>query len=490
MRKLILRHETRSLLRSRWLVGVMLLLVMATGFATWSGSNGVQRQIQGGQAINTFEDGLRARMYGGVVKYAKEIDASGGEYKFAPINHAPGRGAPQGTNAGAVGSETQAYAILPPTDLGAMSVGQSDILLSYFPVNMRNIFDASRELELENPVNLQTGAFDIAFVIIFLLPIFILAMSYNLLSSEKERGTLAMVMSNPASLGQLLMAKLYARARILLTLITVLGLVSMLSAGAELGNIQTWVRFAFWLIATLLYGLFWFVLAVLINLVGKSSAANGILLAGSWLILVVIVPTIISIVATTTYPAPSRMDLTVAARQAQTQAEASAMKALDQYYYDHMELVPAEKARDFLTLSIANSEAIEKSLVPVYAGFNTQLKKQDSLVKKFQFSSPAIMMQLSLNEVSGTSADRHENFMRQVFEFHDEWKEYFSVRFLKQTPLRPEDYAQFPAFEYEEEPMSTIVARLIPSIVGLLLLLLLTTFLTIHFMRRYQIASR
>ena len=69
---------------------------------------------------------------------------------------------------------------------------------------MNPTMDITKNNELENPVNLMTGAFDIAFVVIFLLPIFILAISYDLLSSERERGTLAMILAHPISLKELM----------------------------------------------------------------------------------------------------------------------------------------------------------------------------------------------------------------------------------------------------------------------------------------------
>ena len=47
------------------------------------------------------------------------------------------------------------------------------------------------------------------------------------------------------------------------------------------------------------------------------------------ILLVVIVPTLVSLLATTLYPAPSRMDLIVAAREAQTANEKSMQQTLD-----------------------------------------------------------------------------------------------------------------------------------------------------------------
>ena len=243
--------------------------------------------------------------------------------------------------------------------------------------------------------------------------------------------------------------------------------------------------------ATLLYALFWFAMSVLVNVYGRNSAANGIALAGTWLALVVVVPTLVSLLATTLYPAPSRMELTTAARQAQTEAESTYMARLSEYYYDHLEFVPEgdERAMDFLTVAMANRNAIEKAVRPLYDEFQSQLNRQESLVQRFQFISPAIMMQLALNEISGTSADRYEHFLEQAYDFREEWSVFFTVKFLERAPLTPQDYGRFPAFDYREEPFATVLARLAPSLLGMLLLLTGAILIPFLRLRRYQVAT-
>ncbi len=492
MLKLIISHEARQLMRTGALWSILALLIASIVFAAWSGGRSIDRQVKGAQAAESFEDGVRNHMRADTEKYAAQVRAKGGEYQFAAVRHAPGSGPPQGTNAGAVGAETSKYVTLPPTGLAALSVGQSDLQLNYLPVSLATTLAMTKNLELENPINLATGSFDIAFVIIFLLPIFILAMSYDLLSSEKERGTLAMILAHPISIRELMASKIISRAAVMLAVVLGFGVIALLAVGTGLDTSDTWIRFGLWMIATLLYSMFWFALAVLVNVYGKNSASNGTVLAGIWLILVVIVPQLVSMLATTIYPTPSRMELTIAAREAQTEAEKHFMSKLDEYYYDHLEFIPEgdKKAMDFLTLSQANNNSIEKAIRPLYDDFQNQLNEQEKLVQRFQYLSPAIMMQLTLNEVSGTSADRYEYFLDEVYTFHEEWKDYFSTKFLQRYPLKPADYDNFPEFRYKEEPFEAVLARLVPSLLGMLILLLgimLVPFLTL---RNYQVASR
>ena len=491
MKSIIISHETRQLVRSGAFRALLLLIAAAIGFAAWAGQRSIDRQVEGAVAATAFENGQRQKMRADTEKYQARLEAEGGEYEFASARHAPGAGPPQGTNAGVVGAQTANYLSLPPTGLASFSVGQSDIQLNYVPVSLSPTHTTTNNLELENPLNLMAGSFDIAFVVIFLLPIFILAISYDLLSSEKERGTLAMILAHPISLKELLASKIVARAGVLLASILALGFVALFAVGANLGSGDTWARFALWISATILYSLFWFAMAVMVNVYGRNSAANGIALAGAWLALVVVAPTLVSLLATTLYPAPSRMELTIAARDAQTQAEKTYMARLDEYYYDHLEFIPEgdERATDFLTVAMANRNAIEKAVRPLYDEFQAQLNRQESLVQRFQFISPAIMMQLALNEISGTSANRYEHFLNQAYDFHARWGEYFSIKFLQRDPLRPADYDRFPAFEYQEETLTTVLMRLLPSLLGMLVLLTGALLIPFLALRRYQVAS-
>jgi len=489
MYALILRHETRGLTRAPAFIWVLALLAAAMIFGAWSAAQTVAREHRGGEAMSAAAEKQRAKLSRDVAAYEKKTAATGQAYEVAAFNHGGGVVA-AGTNAGPGGSTAVAPAILPPSGLAAFAVGQGDIQLSYIPVTSNSVITVTRDSELGNPVNMKRGAFDMAFVVIFLLPIFILAISYDMLSSEKERGTLAMVLSHPISLRKLMVSKMLSRAAIILAVILAAGFGALLTVGTGLNSPDTWARFGIWLAATLLYSLFWFGLAVLVNSVSKNSSTNGIILAGSWLVLVVVVPTLVSVLATTTYPAPSRFEFITASREVQTRVEKDYMKALDKYYYDHAEYTPQGKEADFLATTLAKNEAVEKAMMPLFNRFRGQLAKQDDLVASLQFVSPAIMMQRVLNDASGASAARYAHFIDQVVDFRQTWMKYFTVRFLAEKPLRSADYKHFPKFEYREEPFSAVLGRAAPSIAGLLVLMVLVTGSAFGALRRYQVAAR
>ncbi len=183
------------------------------------------------------------------------------------------------------------YAAMPPTALASLSVGQSDLYPSYAGVtiwsNKRQHWSNRRSFvrhsEIENPTNLLAGRFDVAFVLVYLYPLLILALSYNLLSAEKEQGTLQMLLAQPVGLKTFALGEVGARAIVILLSAICLSFIGVLSSDADLIAQDAAWRFALWAAALIIYGLFWFGLAVAVNAFGKSSATNATALAALWL---------------------------------------------------------------------------------------------------------------------------------------------------------------------------------------------------------------
>ena len=168
-------------------------------------------------------------------------------------------------------STQQWNVVLSPAPLAALSVGQSDL----YP-NTSKVYSWSfpgslfSKTEPQNPVNLQIGRFDLAFVIVYLFPLLVLAFSYNLLSAEQEEGTLALLLSQPVTLGQVVLGKALARALVIVALLVICALIGALIVESKALSLENGFRLLLWLLLTASYGLIWLALAVLINLWRRS----------------------------------------------------------------------------------------------------------------------------------------------------------------------------------------------------------------------------
>lgn len=474
----IIRHEWRNLVADKTLWVVVALFAAVIGYGVYNGAAWVNFQQQSIKAATGEEEKRLAALKAEIVAIEQ------GTKK-------PGQFTDPRSPARAGGGLGARYAVMPPAALAPLAVGQSDLYPYYFQVTTRSKQTFLNNEEIENPTNLLAGRFDLAFVVIYLYPLLILAVSYNILSAEREQGTLAMLLSQPVALRQFVLGKVALRALVVLLPALGFSLIGFFASRAEL-TASALLRLALWAAVVAAYGAFWFALASLVSAWGKSSATNALALAGLWLVFVLIIPALVNVTATTLYPVPSRVEMVQAMRRASKEAAARGSQLLAKYYEDHPELVPAGASpdmNDFFVRSIAVQDDVEQQIQPVLAQFDEQLFRQQRLVDRFRFLSPAILTQSALNDVAGTGPDRYRHFLRLVDDYHQSWLAFFRPRIVRKTQLTAADYEQMPRFTFVEEPTAAVARRVLVGWAGLFIPAVLIGFLAMAALRRYSPAG-
>jgi ABC-2 type transport system permease protein len=338
------------------------------------------------------------------------------------------------------------YAALPPAPLAALAVGQSDVMPSYYRVTAHPAYTFLTASEINNPLNTLTGSFDVGFVIVFILPIVIIALTFDLVSREKEMGVLGLVAASGVSLASAIFAKTAARAALLLAALIVMAGVIML-----LGKATALLPLALWFGVVVLYALFWFALALAVNATNRPSVTNGVILANVWLVFVVVLPAFVNVAANTLYPAPSRVALTTEMREATEEADEQAAGAREAFFFDHPEMAgQAGNADAYFLQVLATNAAVERAVAPLLKEFDTQAEKRDAVVETLQYLSPAILTQQALAVISGTDSARFAEFTRQVTRFHARWRGFFQDKIVKGERMTAADFEAIPAFGYTD----------------------------------------
>lgn len=176
-----------------------------------------------------------------------------------------------------------------PLPQAALSLGQRDVHSYHHSFRLRSLYTNLFDGGFENPSRAAAGHFDLAFVLVFLLPLTIIASTYDLFAREQESKTLTLLRSSGTPLGSILAAKFGARWLVTALLLTVLISLGFVAAGAAPAHLVSW------LLVGLLYQCFWFGVAALV--VGRawgSSRAAGTLL-GLWTLLAIVFPTLLNL---------------------------------------------------------------------------------------------------------------------------------------------------------------------------------------------------
>jgi ABC-2 type transport system permease protein len=351
--------------------------------------------------------------------------------------------------------------MLSPAPLAPLAIGQSDLFPSYYRTGIvsRDTFLANDEVV--NPGHLAAGRFDLAFVIVYIFPLLVLALSYDLISAEREGGTLALVLSQPVRLRTVMAGKLFTRVGLMVALVLSLTLVGAAMAGVTMSTAGDVNSLAAWAAVTVAYGMFWFALAVVVNVLGRTSSVNAMVLLGAWLLLVVLGPSTLDLIVTAMHPTPSRVELMQATREASNTATARGSQLLAVYLQDHPELMrdAPRGASEFGTRSLVVADEVAKAVGSITKRFDSELDAQQRLIDQWRWISPALVAHVALVDVAGTGTQRYRDFQRQADAYIATLRAFYEPRITSGARLTRQDLAMIPSFSFEERTLGPASER-------------------------------
>lgn len=432
-------YDWLMLRANKLLLACFALLTLFCAFALWTG----QQRIIFRQKTLTEVQAVEQRNFAEKKQLVADLERSG--QPFTGNSHRD----PSEPN-GAANAAANRYFIFKPTALAALAVGQSDLRAYYYKFGLHKKQALYHGEEIENASILYNGHFDLAFVLVFLLPLLIIALSFNVVSGEKERGTLPLIQASTSSLRWIVLQKFTFRYVLLglyssLLLLLGLALTSILPR-AEWSEIGTLLG-SIWA-----YSAFWFGLGFMVNSLGKSSGFNAGVLMGAWLGLLVLIPALVNVCANAYYPMPSRIELIAETREASNAAREKGSQVLAQYLEDHPELAATGNqvvsTQNFAVNSLLVNLEVEKAMRPLEEKFVQQKEQQAALLARCRFFSPAIFVQQILEKLAGNSEVHYQDFEAQMQLAHAQYRSFFAQKIIKGEKMRAKDYDSVPAFPY------------------------------------------
>lgn len=300
--------------------------------------------------------------------------------------------------------------------------------------------------ELENPDNLSFGAFDLSFVLIYLLPLLVIALSFNLVSGELEQGTLALQQSQPIASGVLFFQKMLARFVLLGGLTIVIVLPGLILSGISLDSTAVWQTLG----VAVLYSLFWFLISLSINLQGGSSAQNALLCIGAWLLFTLVAPALANTVAEKVHPVPSRAAFLNDMRAAENYIESKKEDLLDDFYKTYPNYTRKAEAdkdwkdwyrEDFYLQAF--DKKIRDSIEQIY---EIKAARQAAFAERLTVFSPALSVHRQMTDLAGTSRNALKAIEPTLDEAQFNWSSWFLKKFDADQSLTAADYDEFMRF--------------------------------------------
>lgn len=336
-----------------------------------------------------------------------------------------------------------------PTSWSGFSIGQRDVNPFDVKVTMLTLEGQLYNSELSNPTNLLYGNLDLAFVIVFLFPLVIIAFCHDLVSAERENGVWDLLRAQPTSI------RLIVGWRLLIRFVIVLFLAfAIVSVGSIILESAPDLRLLYALLISFSYISFWFALTALVVVLKNSSAFNALTLLGIWIILTILAPSLLNLAISTSLPVSESFEVTVAQREGYhrkwDQAKATSMQQFFQLYPQYSSsVIPEDKfswAWYYAAQLMGDIESAQAT-----ENYTQKLRTRDLWTTRAALFLPTVSTQLAFNRLSQTDLESHLAYLQSIRDHHKTRREFFYPFIFRNAKADEIDWANLPKHEFSEE---------------------------------------
>ena len=198
----------------------------------------------------------------------------------------------------------------PPSALAFAALGFRDVAPQTLRVRALGLEAQLYENESFNPEMALAGRFDLAFVVIYLAPLFIIALLHDLVSRERETGRLPLLTALSRNIRRVWWTRVSIRMALLSVALLAPFAIAAWREGAPLTSASAFGAVVF------AYLIFWALVVRGVGMLKMSSAAIAGVLVASWATLTLALPIAAQAMIARAAPVDQGMELTLAHRQA------------------------------------------------------------------------------------------------------------------------------------------------------------------------------
>ncbi|RRH84593.1 DUF3526 domain-containing protein [Variovorax beijingensis] len=411
-----LAHEWRLLVRSRLAVAALVLLLALSALAVLSGMREVARQQQTIARLAALQ----------------QQDLAAQARKYA-----------QGGDAGSAAYYTFHGTWDAPSPAAFLALGLRDAAPYVLRVRALALQAQLHEGESFNPELALAGRFDFAFVLVYLAPLFLIALLHDLVSSERRSGRLGTLLAMPGAGRRLWLRRAGLRTALVFGCLVLPVLAGALGSGSAMATVATA------LCATAAYLAFWSGLALLVATRSGSSAANATALMGCWAVLTLVLPTIANAALARALPVHQGVELMLAQRQAVHAAwDLPPQATMEKFFRTHPEwrhTAPLPSGFHWKWY-YAFQQLGDQSVAPQVAAYREGLLARQRWTSRLGWLLPGVGVQAALHRQADTDLQAQLAYQDRIAEFHARLRAYYYPYLFNEVRFGFRDFAAQPRF--------------------------------------------
>lgn len=343
-----------------------------------------------------------------------------------------------------------------------------------------------------SPVFSVFGALDLTFIIKIVLSLFAILFTYDAIVGEKERGTLGLILSNRVPRDRLIMGKViggYISLLIPLIIPLILSMLILLFYPNISMSGEDWIRVLIIFLIFFLYLSVFFTLGLFVSARTKKGSTSLLILLFIWVIFVAIIPKVAVISAAQLNPIPSVHEITAMKEALLQQAQEESLKRNRDWSREHNPRTDQDQKKyqeDFKKSLEENQQKtisqIDENNAALERDYQTRKRSQERLAINLSRISPASALMFSTMSLAWTGLDEHDRFLASIRAYKSifaRWINAQSMKNFKFTRAMSDhatvELADMPQPKFEPESLSKSLARILPDI-GLMVVLIIIFF--------------
>ncbi|MFO3707056.1 DUF3526 domain-containing protein [Xanthomonas codiaei] len=338
-----------------------------------------------------------------------------------------------------------------PAPLAFAAVGMRDVAPYILRVRALGLEAQIYDGDSYNPELALAGRFDYAFVLVFLLPLFVIALLFDLRSGEREAGRARMLAALPGAGARVWMRRVTVRALAVLLCLAVPFVIA-----ASVNGVPLLQQLAV-LALTCAYLLFWVLLAVVVGRLRWRPAAHATALATCWVLLALVAPALAHVAINEAVQVTQGTEIARLQREAVNHAWDIPRQATMQRFYarnpqwaDSAPLTDAFHYKWYL----AFHENGDQQVATQVAAYRQGLVRREALAQRAAMVLPPVALQAALTRLAQTDLRAQLAYQDRIRAYHQQLRTFYYGYLFRDRPFTRADFERAPRFHAPVEPAS------------------------------------
>ena len=338
----------------------------------------------------------------------------------------------------------------------------------------------------EEPVLAMFRFLDLEFIFLVVLSLFAILFAFDLISGEKERGTLRLALSNAVPRDTFILGKLtgaFVALTVPLLVPILLGCLMLVAMGIPMSGAE-WTRLALIVVAGMLYVGAFLGMSVLVSSLTARSSTSFLVVLVVWIMAVMVVPRGAVLVAARAVDVPTVDSILSQQRRLRGQLMMEDREAMNDFLQKTMNAGGGDGGPEAMQAGIAKlnefmqerGEERKRKLDELSARLDEERKNQQAVQQSLAFSlarlSPAAAFSLASLNLAGTALDLPRHFLDQVAAYQEGYTRFQKEKTGGQASSgfrvviktsddeedkpKPIDPRELPVFDYQPQSTASV----------------------------------